>query len=241
MYTTQEQVATTAFTGVPAGVASHQFGASTAGVIVSALRPGVSGNALRIALVNVGACNRTALLKEGADWKVRLRHNGTSILATAAEVADAINLRPYNPPAETPFRASLVSTGAAAVAAAGATALAGGIDVTAGVVPSITAVNAGVFEFDEGDDHVVEEIRGAFSGIGISAALTVSVAKLHGGYPVAAGTYQVVGATVLAAAQWYASQGSIYIPKGYGLVVDIGAAGRVQVVARRAKDRSLLG
>lgn len=176
-----------AYDGSYVGRASVTFGAGASLVRCRARRYGTDGNNLTVQLYDAGAPNvvaaTTATLVSANAVRVSLRRNAGALLATADEVAAAINgFRNSNNPAQQ-LPVVCHSGGAGVVAAAAATALTGGLDpqLVAPLVKFTTTANGGLFYFDQTEPLVVRQMLGKFAGMGGPVDIAVQVANLDGG------------------------------------------------------------
>ncbi len=131
---------------------------------------GISANSLEVYLRDpgVGVVNAaTTVLQVGPTIQVYLRRDLTGILATAAEVAAAINaVQP-----RLPIRATYGGTGAGVVTAASPTALTGGSDATLDASgtqftwPVTVNGNGGLFYFEQDETIIIRTIACVFTGV----------------------------------------------------------------------------
>jgi hypothetical protein len=237
----QETTLDTNFTGATErGRAKRTFGSGGSQVIVGAKLLGTEANAYTVALIDRGvAVSSTSVSQTGAAIEVTLRRSSGALLATADEVAGAINA------ANLPVRASHGGTGV--VAPAAATALSGGVAPTF-VDPSGTRFewsrasgqSGGFFYFENHQDIlVVTSVQAKFTGLGGSPIpLRIATVNLNAGLEVISGTdISVKDAEVASAYPEFALVGldGVTLMPYQALLVACAAVGQVRVTAQRLR------
>jgi len=173
------------------GRAYRTFGTAGAAVTFRAREYGVAGNSIQVALLNPGA--KGALRIEQVDTKIRvyLRHNGTTIVSTADEVAAAVNA------AGLPILGS--AAGTSTVVAASSAALQHGADPTVFKqqryvwAPATDGDPMGLIHFNQEVPLKVHQIE---LKLATSAAFTFALVNLDDGGSLISGDSVVIyGAT----------------------------------------------
>lgn len=158
-------------------------------VLLSSRLYGVASNNYTIAFLDAGpgvTVAATTVTQVGVAISVSLRRSAGALLATAAEVASAINVF------FTGVAATYGGTGNGVVAALAATALNGGINTALGVDPSIagpnneryswylpTNSNAGHFYFENEETIIVRQFEAIFTVPAGTYTVTVSRMNLN--------------------------------------------------------------
>lgn len=229
------------FTGVEVGRAVRTMGTAAAAVTVKAAELGADGNNLHVQLVDPGGVvTRTqARWVDATHLKVYLRRNASAILATAQEVADAIN------GLADPARVVAFAGGADPVLVAADNVLAGGLDPTHvhaehRLTPPADT-NGGLFVFGNIDTIDVIQILGHFPGIEDPTALAIQVVSLDPGYePIEAEAFTFFTATLTSTStDVFCDKHPVLGPR-QAIRVIIPFTGVVQVVVRRT-ERPYLG
>lgn len=191
------------FTGEDIGYARATLGAGSSLVAVRSRVPGASTNGNSVALVDIGVATPQTTVRQvdlAGNLVVTLRHNGTAVVATAAEVAAAINaFKPSGPYAQQRplFTAGIdPSTDGSGVVSAGILTLAGGVDHPP-AVNGVTRIvrqtgNGGLFHFGQTLPFVAHQFEARLSE-SVPWTLDIVTTDAAGGiYPevtqVAAGT-----------------------------------------------------
>lgn len=171
-----QQTVSGAFTGVDAGRAQYSYGAGNAVLTFKSRTLGADGNLYYIRVTDVGAgVVPTTIAKYSADiltLDVVLRRNAGGILATAAEVAAAVQAI-----SQCPVLCEYGGTGASSPAALAVTALSGGVDptlVSQGLWKFATT-NGGLFYFNQRRPIVVSQFEATLGG---SVAWTLGIVNL---------------------------------------------------------------
>lgn len=229
------------FTGVEVGRASRTMGAGAAAVTVRATELGAAGNSFHVQLVNPGGVVGQTKTRwvDPTHLKVYLRRSSLAILATAQEVADAINA--------TPGTANVMAFagGTDPVLAAADAALAGGLDpvITNAEYRLTPAANVpgGLFFFGHDDAIEVLQITGRFPGLGGSTNAKVQIVSLGpGNVPIEAEAFTFFTATLDGTtADFFCDKRPILGPR-QAVRVLMAAPGVAQVLVRRA-ERPYLG
>lgn len=220
------------------GRAKRAIGSVGNVVTVGAKLLGTEANAYTVALIDRGvAVAQTSVAQVGSAFEVTLRRSSGALLATASEVAAAINA------ANLPVRASYVG---GVMAAVPATALTGGLAPSV-VDPSgtrfewsrTTGQSGGFFYFENLQDvMVVTSIQAKFSGLGGAIPFRVSIINLDAGLEKISGTDIVVkDAEVSSTYPDFSLSGTDGIPlfPYQALLVSCAAVGTVRVTAQRMR------
>lgn len=234
------------FTGVEVGRASRTMGTGAAAVTVLATKLGAAGNSFHVQLVNPGgtvAQTRTRWV-DSTHLKVYLRRSSLAILATAQEVADAINATP-GPPGVVDACVMAYAGGTDPVLAAADAALDGGLnpvtqDAEHRMLPAAN-VHGGLFFFGHDDAVEVLQVTGRFPGLGGATALKVQIVHLGpGNVPIETEAFTFFTASLDGTtADFFCDKRPILGPR-QAVRVLMAAPGVVQVLARRA-ERPYLG
>jgi hypothetical protein len=183
------------FTGSYVGRASVDIGGGGTLVRYRAQSYGTDGNNLTVEQYDVGAPTvvptTTVQLTGTTAVRVILRRSSGAILATADEVAAAINnfQNTNNPTQKLPVVAH--NGGTSVVSAAAPTPLTGGLDpqLVAPLAKWTTTSNGGLFYFDQTEPIVVMQMSCAFANISGSQTIQFQLANLDAGLePIAAET-----------------------------------------------------
>lgn len=229
------------FTGVEVGRAARTMGAAAAAVTVKAVELGADGNDLYIQLVDQGG----VVVQTQARWvdathlKVYLRRSAGALLATAQEVAAAINALPE------PAKLIAFAGGTDPVVVAANGALVGGLDPTHvhaehRLTPPAD-VHGGLFIFGNIDTIDVLQVLGRFPGLVGATTVKLQVVSLGPGYePIEAEAFTFFTATVDGTtADIFCDKHPVLGPR-QAVRVLIASPGVVQVVVRRT-ERPHLG
>jgi hypothetical protein len=191
------------YNGSYVGRASLDVGGGGALVRYRARAYGLDGNSVTVEQFDSGAPNvvpvTTVQLLSANSVRVILRRSAGAILATADEVANAINnfRNSSNPTQQLPVVAH--AGGTSVVAAAAATPLAGGADPTI-VAPQLkftTAGAGGLFYFDQTDPLVIRQMECQFVGMVGAVNVSFQIANLDAGLePIAAETATIFSGAV---------------------------------------------
>ncbi len=208
----QKLSGTGVFNGSHMGRATVDLGSSGSLVRFRARRYGADGNNLRVALVDAGAGTAVSVtnvqLVGNNLVNVNLRRTTGAIVATADEVANAVNnyLNTNNPSQQLPVVA--YAPGTSVVVAAAATNLAGGLDPTI-MAPQVkfeaANVNGGLIYFDQDVPIVVRQLECYFSDPGGSESVSFKVANLTTGLEVDASEAITIFTATVTTSQRYAS------------------------------------
>ena len=222
------------------GRAYLSHGSSTAELRFRARRFGTDGNSIQVRLVDPGVTQTaTTISQTGQVVTVTLRRNGSSILATAQEVADAINnwTNPSNPSQGSPIVAW--AGGGGVVAALAATSLAGGLnpEIVGSQLKFTGATNAsgGVFYFEQTEPVIIRQIETKFTIASGSGTVTFKIANLTVGLEIiAAESIAITSATVsdTATEASFGDVGYILLPR-QALIVEAAYPGCARVYPRR--------
>lgn len=229
------------FTGVEVGRASRTMGTGAAAVTVKAPFLGEDGNDYHVQLVDPGGVNSATRVREtdSTHLKVYLRRNASGILATAQEVADALNNH-----SGVVFLPAFAG-GNDPVLAASDAALSGGLDATQ--VSSeyrftpVANTPGGLFFFNNIDAIDVLQVTGRFPGIGSTTPLKLQIVSLGPGFePIEAEAFTFFTASLDGTTKDFFCDKRPILGTRQALRVLIEAQGVVQVVVRRA-ERPYLG
>lgn len=220
------------FTGEEVGRPSRVIGTSTARVTIKAKSFGTSDNAFHTQFVDDGGVVQATRVVwvDRTHMRVHLRRNGAGILATAQEVADAIN-------ADGNLCAD--AGGTAVVAAAADAALTGGVDPTNvhmhyRIKPADN-VDGGLFFIDATDSLDVLQIAGKFVLSG-DEALKVEIVSLNDGLaPVEAEAFTIHTSTRTTASPSFVLSEQRTLGPHQAIRVTIDAPGVVQLTVRRTE------
>jgi hypothetical protein len=236
---------TARFTGAHLGRAFTDFGTGTHLVRVRARKYGADANQIGVSLIDIGApqvvANTSVRLIGNNQLQVTLRRSSAAILATADEVAAAINhyLSVTNP-ALTQAPVVATSGGTGVVAAATMTLLTKGMDPVI-VTPQVkftSAVDAGgLFYFDQIEPLVVRQMECSFSDPGGTLKVAFKLANLDEGLEVISAETATLFEGTITSTQRYVSFGDanfILLPR-QAFIIDAGSVvtGIARVYARR--------
>jgi hypothetical protein len=231
------------FTGVFMGRAMLDIGAGPTLTRFRARQYGADGNNISVELVNAGAGAvvpaTVASLVGGVNVKVTLRRNAGAILATAAEVASAVNnyRNVSNPLQMLPVVCH--AGGVGVVAASGPTSLAGGIDpdvVTPQYKFDLIDTNGGLFYFDQTEPISITQMECMFDAPAIADTVYFKIANLDAGLePIAAETVTDFTATITPTQIWasFVDAPIILLPRQAFLVYGLNRKGLARVYAKR--------
>lgn len=236
----QKVSGTGTFTGVELGRATYTFGTGGSELIFKARGLGLDGNDFKVALINPGRAQaRTLVRLEGDTHKVYLRHDGSSIVATADEVAALVNND-----SELPFY--VANGGSGTVAAAGVQNLAGGIAPATRYnsqfrVVGATNANGGLFFFDQEEPVRVISVAGRFT-LGGDADVKVEAVPLTAGLaPISEEATTIHSASIPQAVANFRFADDFVLHRGEACRVTINAPGVVRVFFHRVPRDANIG
>lgn len=219
------------FDGSPFGFAKATISHSGASFIVRAAEDGAAGNDYKVTLVNPRYANANTPVKYDEATKtlyVWLKHSGSAITGTAAEVVAAIE----GSRKRHPFRAALVSDGT--MAASTDNALAGGFNAT--LVGGIyrydrnDGTNGGMFYFGR-EARVITRIEGRFAD---DDSLVVQIVNVDPGFQVIAPEDVTIHQESLSGGDMFVLADKEYLlMPGQALLVSMDKTGYVRVYSHR--------
>lgn len=229
------------FTGVDVGRASRVMGSAGAAVTVKARDFGADGNGYNVQLVDQGGVvtSTQARWTDPTHLKVYLRRSALAIIATAQEVADAVNAMPG------PAKVVAYAGGTDPVLAASDAALAGGLDPAKigaeyRLTPALNA-NGGLFFFGNDEPIEVLQVLGHIPGLGGSTALKLQVVGLGAGFePIETEAFTFFTTSLDGTTTDFFCDKRPIIGPRQAVRALIAAPGVIQVLVRRS-ERSYLG
>ncbi len=230
------------YDGSHVGRATADLGSGGALVRIRAREFGSDGNSISIEFYDAGAPNivltTTVQIVSLNVIKVNLRRSAGAILATADEVADAINnfRVTLNPSQKLPIVAH--PDGTSVVTAIAATLLSGGLDpeIVAPMVKFTTTDNGGLFYFDQTEPLVILQMECNFTGMAGPTVVSFQMANLDPGLEVIpAETAELFNGTVDVGTPYISFVDSkiIFLPRQAFLIVASGITGVARIVVER--------
>lgn len=222
------------------GRAYLSHGSSGAELRFRARHFGADGNNIQIRLLDTGIVQTTTMISQvGQLVTVTLRRNGSVILATAQEVADAINN--WQNPSNASQGAPLVAWagGTSAVTALATTSLAGGLDpeIVGSQLKFTGATNAsgGVFYFEQTEPLVIRQVETKVTVPSGTGTVSFKIANLTPGLEIIAAETITITSGAVSTSVTETSFGDtafILLPR-QAFIVDAAYVGTARVYARR--------